>query len=507
MTQTEALAIMLAGNSVLLTGAAGTGKTYTLNKYIRLARSAGKTVSVTATTGLAATHINGCTIHSWAGIGIKNNLHKSFFEKLPKNRKQIIDNTDVLIIDEISMLHDYRLDLVDSVCRSVRGIDAPFGGIQVIFCGDFFQLPPIKENDDNGDSFITNSSVWQELQPDIIYLQKQYRQKEDNDYSEILNGIRDGYLRPSQINQITNRLNQTPSQKELSSITRIHTINRNVDSVNSRRLTEIESPEKIYFATYSGRKDKIELIKKSSLASDELILKKGAFVMFIKNSLEKKYINGSLGTVEDFDKETGYPLIILKNGSKVLAKPDTWELTDGEKTVASMSQIPLKLAWAITVHKSQGMSLDSAVINLSETFVEGMGYVALSRVKSLDNLYLEGLNNKALLVSNEAKALNKHFLEASLQAKIKHKQTIEQYKEDIKNPVITIKSNKWSDKLQKMREQYPNAYKPWTAKQDKKLVELFSSGKTITDLSKTMGRHKGSIKARLSKHLGEDIWS
>ena len=136
MTQTEALAIMLAGNSVLLTGAAGTGKTYTLNKYIRLARAAGKSVSVTATTGLAATHINGCTIHSWAGIGIRNSLNKSFFDNMPKNRIQIINNTDVLIIDEVSMLHDYRLDLVDNVCRVARETDKPFGGIQVIFCGD-----------------------------------------------------------------------------------------------------------------------------------------------------------------------------------------------------------------------------------------------------------------------------------------------------------------------------------------------------------------------------------
>jgi ATP-dependent DNA helicase PIF1 len=507
MTQTEALAIMLAGNSVLLTGAAGTGKTYTLNKYIRLARAAGKSVSVTATTGLAATHINGCTIHSWAGIGIRNSLNKSFFDNMPKNRIQIINNTDVLIIDEVSMLHDYRLDLVDNVCRVARETDKPFGGIQVIFCGDFFQLPPIQENEYSGNAFITNSSAWQELEPDICYLKKQFRQQNDNDYAEILNGIRDGYLRPSQINQITSRLNHQPSAEELSEITRIYTMNRNVDSVNSKRLAEIDSDSKTYYATYSGRKDKIELLKKSSLASEELSLKIGAFVMFIKNSLEKKYINGSLGIVESFDKESGYPQVRLKNGNKVLAKPDTWELADGDKTVASMSQIPLKLAWAITVHKSQGMSLDSAVINLSETFVEGMGYVALSRVKSIDNLYLEGMNNKALLVSAEAKVLNKKFLEFSEQSKIKHKDTINKYKEEAKNPVNNVKLNKWSDKLQSMREKYPNAYKPWTEKQDKKLIELFSEGKTISELSKKFGRHKGSIKSRISKHLGEDIWA
>ena len=507
MTQNEALAIMLAGNSVLLTGAAGTGKTYTLNKFIRLARSRGKVVSVTATTGLAATHINGCTIHSWSGLGIRNALHKSFFDNMPKNRKQIIENTDVLIIDEVSMLHDYRLDLVDQVCRQVKNNQSPFGGIQVIFCGDFFQLPPINE-DVGGNSFITNSAAWQELAPDICYLKEQFRQKNDNEYSELLNGIRSGYLRPSQISSIKERLGKSPSESEQIAITRIYTVNRDVDAINSQRLATLNSDEKTFYASYSGRKDKIELLKKSSLASDSLVLKVGAFVMFIKNSLEKKYINGSLGMVTKFDKDSGYPVVQLNNGKTVLARPDTWELTDGEKTVASMTQIPLKLAWAITVHKSQGMSLDAAVIDLSGSFVEGMGYVALSRVKRLDSLYLEGINRTALLVSNDAKRLNEEFLKASEASLEKHAGVISNYKEEnVKAEPKADQPIKWSDKLAKMRQQYPNAYTPWTEKQDKKLVEMFSSGKTITAISKKMGRHKGSIKARISKHLGDDIWS
>ena len=506
MTQKEALAIMLAGNSVLLTGAAGTGKTYTLNKFIRLARSQGKSVSVTATTGLAATHINGCTIHSWAGIGIKDSLSNSFFDNMPKNRRQIIENADILIIDEVSMLHDFRLDLVDEVCRKVRLNDKPFGGIQVIFCGDFFQLPPINKDNLQQNSFITNSAVWQILKPEICYLEEQYRQKNDNNYSELLNGIRMGYLRPSQIKQIQDRIGKQPNFDEQIAITRIYTVNRDVDVINQQRLSEITSEQKTFYASFSGRKDKIELLKKSSIASEELTLKIGAFVMFIKNSLEKKYINGSLGIIESFDKQSGYPIVKLNTGQIVLAKPDTWELNDGDKTVASMTQIPIKLAWAITVHKSQGMSLDAAVIDLSNSFVEGMGYVALSRVKQLNSLYLEGINSKALQVSIEAKQLNQHFVNMSNQAIEKHSETIKKYDEKTFENNTANKPQTWSDKLSGMRKKYPNAYKHWTEDEDKQLVEQFSLGKTISELSAELGRHKGSIKARLSKHLGDDIW-
>src|SRR5690606_39218831 len=147
MNQDLALEVMLSGESVLLTGPAGTGKTHLLNRFIRLAKSDGKFVSVTATTGLAATHIGGNTIHSWAGIGIHDSLPSSFAEHMAKGRREIIEKTDVLIIDEISMLHDFRLDMVDEVCRAVRKKDQPFGGIQVVLSGDFFQLPPVNRGE------------------------------------------------------------------------------------------------------------------------------------------------------------------------------------------------------------------------------------------------------------------------------------------------------------------------------------------------------------------------
>src|SRR6476469_1416989 len=147
MNQALALEIMLEGQSVLLTGQAGSGKTFVLNEFIRQAKKDGKTIAVTATTGLAATHRGGNTIHAWSGIGVHDELPKNFYKDLPKGRKEMIEKTDVLIIDEISMLHDFRLDMIDEAARKIRKNDAPFGGLQVILCGDFFQLPPVNRHD------------------------------------------------------------------------------------------------------------------------------------------------------------------------------------------------------------------------------------------------------------------------------------------------------------------------------------------------------------------------
>ena len=159
MDQTLALEIMMAGHNVLLTGPAGSGKTFVLNQFIKEARRTGKHVAVTATTGLAATHLNGNTIHAWSGIGIHDVLPRDFHEHLTQTRKDQIQKADTLIIDEISMLHDYRLDMVDEITRRVRDVDEPFGGLQIILCGDFFQLPPVERGSGSG-SFVVESNVW-----------------------------------------------------------------------------------------------------------------------------------------------------------------------------------------------------------------------------------------------------------------------------------------------------------------------------------------------------------
>ena len=402
MNQDLALEILLAGESALLTGPAGAGKTFVLNKFIRHAKAEGKHVSVTATTGLAATHLGGNTIHSWSGIGIADALPGGFADHMSKTRRDIIEKTDELIIDEISMLHDFRLDMVDEACRLVRRKDEPFGGIQLVMSGDFFQLPPINRNESRSGGFVVSSNVWAELDPAILYLQEQHRQ-DDEELLEILNALRADDIRRSHAEKL---LARTEVEPESDDITELHTVNIDVDSLNKKRLQQLEAEEKMYAQYSTGGQNYVETLQRSVLAPSELVLKKGALVMAVKNSPQRTYVNGSIGTVTDFEPGTEYPVVEFKNGRSVTMTPETWELRDGDKKRASISQIPLRLAWAITVHKSQGMTLDAAKMDLRKAFVPGMGYVALSRVKSLDNLYLYGINRMALQISEDALAIN-----------------------------------------------------------------------------------------------------
>jgi len=399
MKQSLALKILKSGENVLLTGAAGAGKTYVLNEFIGIAKKDGKSVATTATTGLAATHLNGCTIHSWAAIGINDELKPNFFDFLPKSRIKSIVTADVLIIDEVSMLHDYRLDMIDTVLRNVRGKDSPFGGIQVVLCGDFFQLPPINRNSTGQSNFVVNSASFQDLDPVVCYLEEQYRQDDEN-YLGILNAIRSGEVSKDHFDLLMSRLNAELSLG--TDITALHTTNVDVDSMNLKRLKTIQEEEHHYEATYTGKANYVDNLKRSCLALDDLVLKEGALVMCIKNNQERRFVNGSLGKVIGFDDENDYPIVKLLNNRVITVAPEVWELRDGDKRNASLEQIPLRLAWAMTVHKSQGMTLDAAKIDLRRSFVAGMGYVALSRIKNLEGLSLAGLNNLALKVSDEA---------------------------------------------------------------------------------------------------------
>ena len=505
MNQGLALEILCSGESVLLTGPAGAGKTFVLQQFLKRARHEGKHVSVTATTGLAATHLGGTTIHSWSGMGIHDDLPYDFGDHLSKTRREIIQKTDVLVIDEISMLHDFRLDMVDEICRTVRDVDEPFGGIQVVMSGDFFQLPPINRGDSRAGGFVVNANVWQELQPVVCYLEEQHRQ-DDEQLLDILNAIRAGDVRRHHAETLLARAEVHPDDLEV--VTELHTVNIDVDTLNDAKLKSLEGDEVSYEQTTTGAASYVESLQRSVLAPAVLRLKQGALVMAVKNNPEKKFVNGSIGTVVAFEPHTDYPIVAFQNGKEVTMQPDTWELRDGDKKRASITQIPLRLAWAITVHKSQGMTLDAARIDLRRAFVEGMGYVALSRVKNLNSLYLSGINQMALKVSEDAQVIDGILRAKSAQdaKRFAHLAAAAEKRALEPEPKVSSKTG-WAAKIEKMRETHPNAYRPWEAQHDALLKQEFQNGLDIAALSGLLGRHEGSVKIRLQKHFGEDVVS
>ncbi len=398
MTQEQAFKIMKTGVNVYLTGSAGSGKTFLLNKYIAYLAEHDIACAVTASTGIAATHMNGMTIHSWSGIGIRNFLDEKGFEQLEEKKYlwKRFEKARVLIIDEVSMLHASQLDMVEKVCRRFKRNDKPFGGLQVILSGDFFQLPPVNsQNDDNLSGMIFKSASWQILNPAICYIEEQHRQVDDT-LSDILNMIRENRIEEKHFNLLKDRIGV--DLKNGIKATKLYTHNVNVDEINNIELSLIENEERISTMTSSGPEALVEILKKSCLAHEKLKLKVGAEIMCIKNNFEAGYVNGSRGKIIDFEKETGNPIVELYNGRKISLKTELWAIEEDGKIKASVSQIPLRLAWAITIHKSQGMSLDNALIDLSRTFSYGMGYVALSRVRTLDGISLVGFNVDSLKV-------------------------------------------------------------------------------------------------------------
>lgn len=402
MTQDSAFELMKSGQNILLTGQAGAGKSYLLQQFIDWARHHRRKTAVTATTGLAAAHLSGQTIHSWAGLGIGNKLPDNYFFTISDSRRNGIKRTDVLIIDEISMFHDYMLDMLDEAMRIIREDDRPFGGLQIILCGDFFQLPPVG----NGGRFVTESNVWDSMDIKICYLEEQHR-ADDLRLQEILNAMREGTLKQRHLKWLLSRM----SIESEEDVTRLYTTNADVENINSAKLAEISGDTHLYLRTSKGGFDAVNKLQEQVLAPETLALKVGAIVMAVKNDSEGKYVNGSTGYVIDF--ANGFPIVQFEGKSPMPIYPQEWEKRSGERVVASITQIPLRLAYAITVHKSQGMTLDRVEIDLSKAFVRGQGYVGLSRVRSLDSLYLKGINRRSLMVSSKAQAIDAEFRKLS----------------------------------------------------------------------------------------------
>ena len=424
MLQSTALSILKLGHTTFLTGAAGSGKSYVLREYIAYLRNHGVSYAVTASTGIASTHINGTTIHSWSGIGIKDSIGRYELDALEEkqNLYKRWNNTSVLIIDEVSMLHASFVDMLDTVAKHMRRNEKPFGGMQVVFTGDFFQLPPVVKNGSNGDGavFAFQSKAWKEAKPVVCYLSEQFRQDDDR-LSSLLLAIRLGDIDEGHYEMLESKTTVPHKGDHI----KLYTHNENVDIINQEAFRTIKGETRVYHMTTKGKAALVASLKNNCLADEVLELKVGAKVICIKNSQDRSYVNGSMGKVISFDNE-GAPVVELINGKKVTIKADSWKIEEDGKIKAELSQLPVRLAWAITVHKSQGMTLDKAEIDLSRAFASGQGYVALSRLTSLEGLYLKGFNPQALMISEEVREMDSLFRARSKQAE----EAIKKYDEE-----------------------------------------------------------------------------
>jgi len=499
--QTTALNILKTGNNVFITGSAGTGKTYLLNQYTFYLKSRKIIPTIVAPTGIAASHLQGQTIHSFFSLGIRDTIDEYYIESLLEKKylQTRFSKLKVLIVDEISMVSPEMFLAMDKILRAFKKNNTPFGGVQTILSGDFFQLPPISKFPKEK-RFAWQSPSWKELGLKTCYLQEKFRQ-DDNVLISILDEIRSGSVSAKNYEILNSR-----HHKELDisfTPTKLYTHNVDVDRINSDELNKITNPAHSFAYKSEGTSKNIEKIFKSSLVLQEISLKKDAVVMFIKNNHDLGYVNGTTGVVIDFNKETGLPIVKTSYGSVIKVALEEWSMeNDSGNVVAKVSQVPLKLAWAITIHKSQGMTLDSAEIDLSKTFEVGQGYVALSRIKNIEGLRLMGLNDKALSVDPLILHIDDRIKAASLKASDEISAVSDENLQELfKAYILSIDGITDIDEIQaeevilkSEKKIVKNSVTP-THIQTKEMIE---SSTSIDDLALRRGMSKGTIIKHLS---------
>ncbi len=401
----EIYKIILEKHNVFITGEAGTGKTYNLKLIIKKLKEDGYKRVITATTGIAANHINAMTVHRIMGFGIQSDPEyiPQIFKKpwWPKAEKTL-KNSEFMIIDEISMLSPKQFKLIDLILKKVRNNENPFGGMRMIFVGDFLQLPPVDVKI-NGQIFETDE--WKNANPFPIILDESKRTN-DEELLFILSKIRKGTYDIDVIDFMKRVSNQ-----EVKNPVRILSTNIEVNRINNEELEKL--PDKLRlvksFHTIEATKNikhveqMVEDFYNNSLIDKEYYLKVGARVMFVRNQDSLNIFNGELGTVIDWDEEADQPIVKLDRGKIISVHKRDMNITDlKDNVLATIYQQPLKLAYAITVHKTQGMTLSKLEIDASNFFAPGQLYVSLSRASNIKGIKIKNISSSKLIINKKA---------------------------------------------------------------------------------------------------------
>lgn len=392
--------------NLFLTGEAGTGKSFLMNTLFDFAQKRGLAIAKTASTGIAAFNIGGQTLHSWAGLGLAEEDVQGLLGKIRKNKKALerIRAVKILVIDEVSMISSDLLDKVDAVFRYFRYNEKPFGGIQMIFVGDFCQLPPVWKGDEKK-NFAFKALSWERANIRSVVLKEKVRQNADTPFAKLLSEIRIGNT--ENLGLLSTRINISLSDDGIEPV-RIYCKNIDVNEYNHNRLSQIQSKSHFFYAKDSGLPHHIEAFNKNCPAPTKLELKIGAQVMLLSNeNVEIGLVNGSIGVVKAFG--TAGITVKFKTTSAIICENE-WQLKEQEatisggiryKVVATRMQYPLKLAYAATTHKIQGMTLDRAIVDMNEAFAAGQVYTALSRVRDIESLSVVDFPSSAIRVNQD----------------------------------------------------------------------------------------------------------
>ena len=501
--------------SLFLTGKAGTGKTTFLREVVRYTK---KKCIVLAPTGIAAVNAGAMTIHSFFQFGLGPFVQgviepKSDF-RINKSKLELIRHLQLLIIDEVSMVRADLMDHIDVELRRIRRNSKPFGGVQLLMIGDLQQLPPIAHGGEDEllrqyykTLYFFSSSALKSMKYSCIELKNVYRQT-DRHFIDILNHARDCTLTSQDISDLNARYIPGFSPKPEDGYIRLMTHNRQVDYVNETELEKLDSKPYTFVAAVTGT-----FPEESYPTADSLILKKGAQVMFIKNDLERRFINGTLGEVRSIDKNS-IAVRLAESGTIIDVEPVEWQniryqFDEESKEISSkqigrFKQYPLKAAWAITVHKSQGLTFDKAIIDVHAAFSPGQAYVALSRCRTLDGLVLSSPVSASVFMRDNAVDAYMNYISRPVE-ELAFSSCYEYFEYEKKPepeevaPVEKVKVNKDKPKKEKKEERCDDTGKKLSTFEYSYM--LYNQGDTVEQIAEKRGFNQSTIEGHLARYV------